>query len=230
MIVALFDIDGTVSDDRWRRHLMPNWDAYHAGSGEDLPVNQHLIDQHAEAGHRIVFITARPEALKNQTKQWLDKNFPNLWYDLLMRPQGNGLGSAELKLKLLEDAGYTNVQYAYDDRADVIEMYKNLNIKHATLITLDENPVVKLLNSMADTFRERNATYGNTYLQFGHAAAALWPRGFHAQTTEEFQRMGFMVQCLNKLLRYASVPNGHKDSAHDLAVYAAMLESVTHEN
>ena len=44
-----------------------------------------------------------------------------------------------------------------------------------------------------------------------------------------FNRLGVFVQCISKVARYASsLPKGgHLDSAHDLMVYAAMLEEVT---
>jgi len=27
--IIVFDLDGTISDDRWRRHLIPDYDSYH---------------------------------------------------------------------------------------------------------------------------------------------------------------------------------------------------------
>ncbi len=88
-----------------------------------------------------------------------------------------------------------------------------------------------LLETGAATFRERNATYGDTYLNFGVAAAAMFPDGLHipAGDIDGFNRLGVFVQCVSKVMRYG--PNlsrgGHSDSAHDLMVYAAMLEEVT---
>jgi hypothetical protein len=84
-----------------------------------------------------------------------------------------------------------------------------------------------ILREMAGTFEERNALYGDSYFVFGDVMAALYPAGFRADCKSEYVRLGIVVQIMNKLIRYTSVPGGHKDSAHDLAVYAAMLESVT---
>lgn len=89
----------------------------------------------------------------------------------------------------------------------------------------------EILDAGAATFRQRNAVYGDTYLAFGAAAAAMFPNGLtiRAGDAEAWNRLGVFVQCLGKLMRYA--PNmaagGHQDSAHDLMVYAAMLEEVT---
>jgi hypothetical protein len=88
-----------------------------------------------------------------------------------------------------------------------------------------------LLDAAAKTFRERNAIYGDTYLNFGVAAAACFPDGLSIEPgdTRSFNRLGVFVQCLGKLLRYGAnfEKGGHQDSAHDLCVYAAMLEEVT---
>lgn len=83
----------------------------------------------------------------------------------------------------------------------------------------------------AATFRERNALYGDNYLEFGKAMDACFPKGLQIVSgdVESYNRLGIFVQCLAKLTRYGQnlVEGGHKDSAHDLMVYAAMLEEVT---
>ena len=90
------------------------------------------------------------------------------------------------------------------------------------------------LEAGAATFRERNKIYGNNYLLFGDLCCALFPDGLHidAGDRDAFNRLGIFVQCAAKLSRYA--PNlaagGHEDSAHDLMVYAAMLEEVTDDH
>jgi len=91
----------------------------------------------------------------------------------------------------------------------------------------EKPPVVSVLEGMIKTATERGKLYGDSYLKFGAVADALWPDGFTAATPNDLVRMGVIVQVIGKLIRYTSVPGGHKDSAHDLAVYAALLESVT---
>jgi hypothetical protein len=99
---------------------------------------------------------------------------------------------------------------------------------------MEEDPAPRapdLLDAAAKTFRERNAIYGDTYLNFGIAAAACFPDGLVVKPgdTRAFNRLGLFVQCLGKLMRYGAniETGGHQDSAHDLCVYAAMLEEVT---
>lgn len=87
----------------------------------------------------------------------------------------------------------------------------------------------ELLRAGADTFAERNAIYGDTYLNIGDGLASMLPKGVHLNTPAEFNRFVNFIQCVGKLYRYAAQMDtgGHVDSAHDLMVYAAMLEETT---
>jgi hypothetical protein len=92
--------------------------------------------------------------------------------------------------------------------------------------------VPEILRECAATYEERNKLYGDNYKKFGHVMKAIFPKGLWAYTPEEFNRLGIFVQCVSKLTRYAESleKGGHKDSAHDLSVYAAMLEELTDDN
>lgn len=81
----------------------------------------------------------------------------------------------------------------------------------------------------AETFRSRNATYGDTYRQFGEVMSAMFPEGLSVYDVDDWNRLGVFVMCVGKLCRYSAnlIEGGHKDSAHDLMVYAAMLEELT---
>lgn len=87
------------------------------------------------------------------------------------------------------------------------------------------------LEAAARTFRERNAIYGNNYQRFGELLLALFPEGGipAVRTPDDAQRLDYIIMCLGKLQRYAHnfSKGGHRDSAHDLMVYAAMLEEFT---
>jgi hypothetical protein len=89
----------------------------------------------------------------------------------------------------------------------------------------------ELLEEGAETFRERNRTYGNNYHNFGAVMAGLFPEGLHvvAGDVAGFARLGVLVQVVSKIGRYANrLPyGGHVDSAHDIMVYGAMLQEVT---
>lgn len=89
--------------------------------------------------------------------------------------------------------------------------------------------VPELLESAAATYRQRNAQYGDNYKHFGPAAAALFPQGLTLRTADDWNRLGLFVHAFAKFSRYAAnfSRGGHQDSAHDLSVYAAMLEELT---
>ena len=62
--------------------------------------------------------------------------------------------------------------------------------------------------------------------------AAIFPKGLELDSFESHNRFGILVQCVSKIMRYAENldQGGHRDSAHDLSVYAAMLEELTNDN
>ena len=100
--------------------------------------------------------------------------------------------------------------------------------------TLPQRSAPDILAAAADTFRERNVTYGNNYKEFGKMFSALFPHGLSLPPNDyaAYNRLGLLVMCAVKLSRYANglYEGGHVDSAHDLCVYAAMLEEMTEKS
>lgn len=83
-----------------------------------------------------------------------------------------------------------------------------------------------ILNSAAETFRERNVMYRENWKDVGATLAALFPAGISLKTPQDHTRFHFLVLMIVKISRYANMwDNPHADSMRDLAVYAAMLES-----
>lgn len=238
MKLAIFDLDGCVADDRRRRGRIPlnatvaeDWTAYHTGCGGDPVANAEMVRSHEALGHRILFITSRPERYREETERWiLDRLRPAHW-QLLMRPDGDATGSADLKPALFRAAGlcWDDVVAAYDDREDVLAAYEREGAGGVRRLSVIAPGPAEALERMAETFRERSAVYGPTYERFGAVAAALWPEGLGAASEEEWARRGVLLQIVHKLLRYIDTPNGHVDSAHDLGTYGAILESITQQ-
>ena len=87
------------------------------------------------------------------------------------------------------------------------------------------------LISAAQTYQERAPMYGDSWMLHGDLMRALFPNGLVLRTSEEFNRYAKVDNIAMKLARYCnSLSNGgtgHKDSAHDMIVYAAMLEVLT---
>ena len=85
-----------------------------------------------------------------------------------------------------------------------------------------------ILDQMADTFRQRNAVYGDNYRMVAKLMKVLFPNGVPSEVVFSDQFHLFELK-LVKLSRFAISGLTHIDSIHDDAVYAAMLESILHE-
>lgn len=137
--VVIFDLDNCLSDDRHRISRI-RWDNkdpahrysdYHAACHLDSPANVDVFLEHIERGHEPLFITGRPEAVRDETEAWislhLNRNAGR--HNLLMRPQGCELASVDLKVMLLEkwfvEQGKSRViANAYDDHPAIVEAYR----------------------------------------------------------------------------------------------------------
>ena len=87
-----------------------------------------------------------------------------------------------------------------------------------------------VLGEMADTFRERNKVYGDNYKFVGKVMMGLFPNGVEIKSAKEFNRWHLFELIIIKLTRFANSDLSHEDSIHDVAVYAAMIESLLREN
>ena len=146
MAVAIFDLDGCLSDDRVRRSLLPgahsarrgeltqrDFEAYHESMRLDEPINKSVLADAFARGRLIVFCTARPERYRDETTTWLNRNFKQVMEDgswtLLMRPEGDFRRSPELKVALISHwllrngRNWSDIAEAYDDREDVLNVY-----------------------------------------------------------------------------------------------------------
>ena len=86
-----------------------------------------------------------------------------------------------------------------------------------------------ILAEMANTFRERNKVYGDNYKRVGDVMIAMFPSGVQLRTAEDFNTWHLFELMIVKLTRFANTDLTHKDSIHDAAVYAAMVESLLKE-
>ena len=91
-------------------------------------------------------------------------------------------------------------------------------IRKVELTSAQKKDAAKILEEMAETFRERNKVYGDNYKSVGAVMTALFPNGVN--TWHLFELM------IVKITRFANTEMMHKDSIHDAAVYAAMVESL----
>lgn len=84
----------------------------------------------------------------------------------------------------------------------------------------------KILEEMAETFRERNKIYGDNYKSVGSVMTALFPEGVSLKTNYDYNVWHLFELAIVKLTRFANSKLTHEDSIHDAAVYLAMVESI----
>jgi hypothetical protein len=133
----ILDLDNCISDDGWRiRHIdwsqegpADRYRKYHELSGFDSYENR---DLYVNTKHDLVVLTARPDCYRAVTMEWLHRAgiSPKA---LMMRIQGDHRPSSELKknqVMTMMALGMTpgDVECAYDDRQDVVDMYFSLGI------------------------------------------------------------------------------------------------------
>jgi len=154
--MIILDLDGCISDDRWRRHLIEPrdnevvkkkrlFDDYHQLSAFDKLCNTHLL--HLLLGQEAIIFTGRTVKFRAITQEWLRRNSVPVKH-LLMRNNDDHRPSPELKRTFLEWLGMlyevprNQIVCAYDDREDVVAMYKEFGLP-AFCVSINENgPVI----------------------------------------------------------------------------------------
>jgi hypothetical protein len=146
--LVIFDLDGCVQDDEWRIRLIKSegsdrFAAYHANLVHDRPLaaGQFKLKRHIDSDHGIVFITARPNAVREKTfDQIRIHHGTDFDMCLFMRADDEeGIGSVELKgnmlLKVCENMRtQQSIVAAYDDRPDIVKMYLSRGIDGARIL------------------------------------------------------------------------------------------------
>ena len=238
---AVFDIDGTLADDRHRRHLIDwtqadpdkRYERYHEAVRVDELINSELVNKHHLREDIIWFLTARPQFCHPHTVDWLKNNFPYLpSINIMMRNNEDHRHSPELKLDMLRDLQdrLYDIVAIYDDREDTLIELERHGF-HVTLITTCGKPPTEangralspaeILREMAKTFDERSTTYGHNLQMVQPIMEILFPDGVPKFST----KMHLFELLIMKLTRFAVSNLTHIDSIHDAGPYCAMLES-----
>lgn len=266
---VIFDLDNCVFDDGWRTRLIDNrksgdakYEEYHANLKYDrvFELSYLLIQNALQSKKFIIFVTARPEKWREATTNHIIeflKIEPGSQFVICMRPDGDTRPSPELKKYLLANdlsfhsanSEWTIVR-AFDDRQDVVDMYRSMGIDAYILdgagtkaipfagLQPEDGPVQPtklpeakppldagdMLAAMGKTFKERNAVYGNNAEVTGRVLAALFPKGVVLKTPGDYEIWHLFELIIVKLTRFTNSGLTHEDSIHDLAAYAAMVE------
>lgn len=83
-----------------------------------------------------------------------------------------------------------------------------------------------VLADMAITYAERGNVYKDNFRVVGPVMTALHPDGVKLLTEKDHELFHLYSLIIVKLTRFATSELTHQDSIHDLAVYAAMIESL----
>lgn len=83
----------------------------------------------------------------------------------------------------------------------------------------------EVLTEMAETFKERNATYADNTPKATDVIMALWPSGVPPETVADPIFHLLVLKCV-KLARFVNTGLTHLDSIHDDGVYSAMICSM----
>lgn len=251
--VIILDLDNCIADDGWRIPFI-NWatsdmderyDIYHKLAPWDKPGPMPVVDIDA---YRIAIFTARPVWLRDLTMHWLIELFGRAPEFLLMRNNSDHRPSKFIKREQLSDLihhhGIAKQQIisAYDDRLDVVEMYRECAIPAAvhaihdvcamtppSAMKVDATSVPAILRSGADTYEARNAVYGDNYKRVGEVMAALFPDGITLRTPEQYNLWHLFELAIVKMTRFTNSRFEHVDSIHDMTVYTAMVQSLIKE-
>lgn len=126
--VVLVDLDGTVALANGRSPYDETRVIY------DLP-NQPVIDvvmSLVDAGHKIIFMSGRTEACREDTVQWIAENVCDTedYHGLYMRPVGDSRKDSVVKLELFDRhvRERFNVIGVFDDRNQVVEMWRSIGL------------------------------------------------------------------------------------------------------
>ena len=134
--IVIFDLDGTLADITARRTLSTkdngkmDWGVFQNPKNIDLDVpNQKVVDMLQMIDntdkYQIWILSGRSDVTKDVTIDWLSNNGIN--YDhLIMRPQNYlYLPDNDLKQMWLDGIGVDNVAMVFDDRQQVVDMWRS---------------------------------------------------------------------------------------------------------
>jgi hypothetical protein len=123
-VLAVFDVDGVVADVRHRLHHLErrrSWSAFFHAPARDtlLPEGARLAADLAER-HEIVWLSGRPESLRETTANWLaGHGLPH--GELHLRPNGDYRPAPRFKVDVLARLASRGIAAVIDDDDEVVQ-------------------------------------------------------------------------------------------------------------
>ena len=123
-VLAVFDIDGVVADVRHRLHHLEgrtSWSAFFDEAHADglLAAGAHLVGELGRE-HDIVWLTGRPEWLRETTRSWLHRHGLPVG-ELHLRPHRDYRPAAQYKLGVLQRLAPRGIAAFVDDDEQVVD-------------------------------------------------------------------------------------------------------------
>lgn len=122
----IFDIDGTLAHMKNRSPFA--WDRVGEDSLDEYVA--HVLDALKKAGRQILIVSGRDGSSLQTTIEWLKEN--NIAYDnIWMRSAKDNRKDSEVKKEIYENEikGKYNVLGVFDDRDQVVELWRSLGLK-----------------------------------------------------------------------------------------------------
>jgi hypothetical protein len=138
MKVIIVDLDGTICDDRHRKHFAESkqYDRYHQGSLVDEIKNKFLIMPFLKV-HNYVIATGRNDKFRTQTFDWLRAKGLPAPLQLMMRPEGNKESNVELKRQWLASLREKHDPIlAFEDNPLAVDMYRENGVPCIDVTTI----------------------------------------------------------------------------------------------
>jgi hypothetical protein len=88
----------------------------------------------------------------------------------------------------------------------------------------------ELLESVAETIRQRRMVYGENDVPTGKILALMFPHGVQLETPDDYRMFLWLGHIVGKLTRFTGSGLENEDSLHDLMGYAALASTVIHSH
>jgi predicted kinase len=124
---VIFDIDGTLAHMGNKRSPF-DWDKVYLDELDSIIAHQ--VELHRKAGDKIIILSGRDGSCKKITEEWLEIH--GIKYDeFYIRPEKDTRKDSVIKKEIYEAEikGKFNIRLVYDDRNQVVDMWRKLGLK-----------------------------------------------------------------------------------------------------
>jgi len=131
MKLVIVDIDGTVSDWRWREKYLNDKEKFYELCSQDPP-HKDIIElvNILSKNYKIVFCTGRNLRFYDMTDAWLSDHFDPYMYELIMRPKKDNRPDHEAKLEAFQNKyDLSDVAFVLEDRQSVVDAWRKLGFR-----------------------------------------------------------------------------------------------------